>query len=128
MIPTLSWKTPTLSLRVLVRVFWARNSQREGRSLPREGRGPLFQKAIGISVGFSTETTGSLRNPEKRRTQSYEHIRRVSSCGLAPYQITCVCFGFTTAQLRCITIVKYNIKISKDFLYVHKAPPVFFNH
>ena len=53
-----------------VRVFWARNSQREGRSLPREGRGPLFQWDVGISVGFSTGTTGSLRNPETRRTPS----------------------------------------------------------
>ena len=29
----------------------AQNSQREGRSLPREGRGPLFQWDVGISVG-----------------------------------------------------------------------------
>ena len=42
----------------------AQNSQ-------REGRGPLFQWAVGISVWFSTETTGSLRNPETRRTPSY---------------------------------------------------------
>ena len=54
-----------------VRVFCARNSQREGRSLPREGRDHLFQWDVGISVGFSTETTGSLRNPETRRTLSY---------------------------------------------------------
>ena len=47
-----------------VRVFCARNSQREGQSLPREGRDPLFQWDVGINVGFSTETTGSIRNPE----------------------------------------------------------------
>ena len=43
-----------------VRVFCVRNSQREGRSLPREGRDHLFQWDVGISVGFSTGTTGSL--------------------------------------------------------------------
>ena len=42
----------------------AKNLQREGRSLPREGRGPLFQWDVGISVGFFTKTTGSLRNPD----------------------------------------------------------------
>ena len=54
-----------------VRVFCARNSQQEGRSLPRQGRDHLFQWRMGISVGFFTETTGSLRNPETRRTPSY---------------------------------------------------------
>ena len=49
----------------------AQNSQREGRTLPREGRGPLFQWDVGISVGFTTETTGSLRNYKTRRTPSY---------------------------------------------------------
>ena len=42
----------------------AQNSQ-------REGRGPLFQWDAGISVGLSTENTGSIRNPETRRTPSY---------------------------------------------------------
>ena len=37
----------------------AQNLQRVGRSLPREGRCPLFQLNVGCSVGFSTETTGS---------------------------------------------------------------------
>ena len=54
-----------------VRVFCARNSQREGRSLPRQGRNHLSQWDVGISVGFFTETAGSLRNPETRRTPSY---------------------------------------------------------
>ena len=57
--------------RSSVRGFCARNSQREGRSLPRLGRDHLFQWDVGISVGFSTGTTGSLRNPETRRTPSY---------------------------------------------------------
>ena len=48
----------------------AQNSQREGRSLPRQGRDHLFQWDVGISVGFLTETTGSLRNAEIRRTPS----------------------------------------------------------
>ena len=47
------------------------NLQREGRSLPREGRGPLFQRDVGISLGFFTETPGFLRNPKTRRTPSY---------------------------------------------------------
>ena len=55
-----------------VRVFCAQNLQRQGRSLPREGRGSLFQWDLGISVGFFTETTGSLRNPKTRRTPSYD--------------------------------------------------------
>ena len=56
-----------------MRVFCARNSQREGRSLPRHGRDHLFLwDVVGISVGFSTGTTGSLRNPEtRRRTPSF---------------------------------------------------------
>ena len=51
----------------------AQNLQREGRSLPREGRDHLFQWEVGISVGFSTETTGSQRNPETRRNPSYHY-------------------------------------------------------
>ena len=43
----------------------------------REGRGPLFQWNVGISVGFSTETTGPLRNPETRRTPSYTRTRKL---------------------------------------------------
>ena len=71
MIPTLfSWKTPTF-VASSVRVFCARNSQQEGRSLPRKGRDHLFQWGVGISVGFSKETSGSLRNTETRRTPSY---------------------------------------------------------
>ena len=54
-----------------VRVFCARNLQLEGRSLPRQGRDHLFQLDVGISVGFFTETTGSLRNPETRPNPSY---------------------------------------------------------
>ena len=52
-------------------MFCTRNSQREGRSLPKEVQGLLFQCNVGISVGFSTETTGSLCNLESRRTPSY---------------------------------------------------------
>ena len=40
----------------------AQNSQREGRSLPRQGRDHLFQWDVGISVGFLSETTGPLQN------------------------------------------------------------------
>ena len=54
-----------------MRVFCARNSQREGRSRPREVLDHLFQWDVGISVGFSTGTIGSLRNPETRYTPSY---------------------------------------------------------
>ena len=68
MILSLSWQTPTLSFRV----FCARNSQQEGRSLPRQGGDHLTQWDVGISVGFFTDTTGSLRNPETRRTPSYD--------------------------------------------------------
>ena len=46
-----------------VRVFCAQNSQREGRD-------HLFHWDMGISVGFSIETTGPLRNPETRRNPS----------------------------------------------------------
>ena len=49
----------------------AQISKREGRSLSRQGRDHLFQWDVGISVGFFIEITGSLRNPETRRTQSY---------------------------------------------------------
>ena len=71
-IPTLSCQTPIDPLvAISVWVFCARNSQREGRSLPRQGRDHLFQWGMGISVGFFTETTGSLRNTETRRTPSY---------------------------------------------------------
>ena len=62
-----------------MRVFCVRNSQREGRSRPREGRDHLFQWDVGISVGFSAETTGSLRNPETRRTPS--PVSRMVSLG-----------------------------------------------
>ena len=55
-------------------MFCTLNSQREGRSLPRQGRDHLFQWNVGISVGFSTETTGSLRNPETRRGAAYPVI------------------------------------------------------
>ena len=40
------------------------------RSVHR-GQGFLFQWDVGISVGFSKETTGSLRNPKTWRTPSY---------------------------------------------------------
>ena len=49
----------------------AQNPQREARSLPRQGRGHLSQWDDRISVGFFTETTGPLHNPETRRTPSY---------------------------------------------------------
>ena len=52
-----------------VRLFRARISRREGRSLPRQGRDQLFQWGLG-SVWFFTDTTGSLRNPGNRRTPS----------------------------------------------------------
>ena len=67
MIPTLSWKTPTLSLHRTP----AQNLQREGRSHPRESRDHLYQWDVGISAGSSTETTSSQRNPETRRTPSF---------------------------------------------------------
>ena len=51
-------------------LFCAWHSQREGRSLPGQVRDHIFQWDVGISVGFSTGTTGSLRNPESRRTPS----------------------------------------------------------
>ena len=51
--------------------FRAQNSQREGRKLPRQGRDHLFPWEVGISVGFFTETTGTIRNPETRRNPSY---------------------------------------------------------
>ena len=54
-----------------VRVFCPRNSQREGQSLPRHDRDHLSQWDVEISVGFFTETTGSLLNPETRRYPSY---------------------------------------------------------
>ena len=44
--------------------LWTRGSE----SLPRQGRDHLFQWDVG--VGFFTEITGSLRNPEARRTPS----------------------------------------------------------
>ena len=66
-----------------VQAFCARNSQREGRSLQRQGRDHPFQWDVGISVGFFTETIGSLRNPETRRTPPYEQSRRVCK-GLSP--------------------------------------------
>ena len=52
--------------------FRAQNSQ-------REGRGPLFQRDIGISVGFFTETTGSLRDPDTLRTPSYVGVSILES-------------------------------------------------
>ena len=68
-----------------VRVFCARNSQRESRSLPRQGRDHLFQWDGGISAGFFTETTSSLRNPETRRTPSY--ILYVTKLSLADIKL-----------------------------------------
>ena len=41
-----------------------------GRSLQREGRSQVFQWDVWFGVGSSTETAGSLRNPETRRTPS----------------------------------------------------------
>ena len=55
-----------------VRVFCAWNSQREGRSLPRQGRDHLFLGGMGISVGFFTETKSFLLNPGVRRSPSYD--------------------------------------------------------
>ena len=45
--------------------------------MQREGRSPVLQWDVGIGVGSSAETAGSLRNPETRRTPSYEQSRRV---------------------------------------------------
>ena len=53
----------------------AQNSQREGRNLPREGRDHLFLWDDGISVGFFTETTGFLRNPETWRIPRHLYSR-----------------------------------------------------
>ena len=79
LIPTSHWKRwfrPCRGRLVAssVRVFCALNSQREGKSLPQHGRGHLFQWDVGISVWFSTETTGSLRYPETWHTLSYHSI------------------------------------------------------
>ena len=63
--PVVSVKNPTLIPTP------AQNLQREGWSLPRHGRDHPFQWDVGIIVGFFTETTGSLSNPETRRTPSY---------------------------------------------------------
>ena len=54
-----SWRTPHSDPLVASSVHRtpAQNLQREGRSLPPEGRDHLFQWDVGISVGFSTETT-----------------------------------------------------------------------
>ena len=41
----------------------AQNWQREGRSVPRQGRDHIFQWGMVIGVGFFTETTSFLRNP-----------------------------------------------------------------
>ena len=65
--PTLSWKTPTLSLRVSCTELATKGSESA-----TTGSGPLFQWDVGISVGFSTETTGFLPNPWTRRTPSYQ--------------------------------------------------------
>ena len=46
----------------------AQNSQRGGRSLQREVESHVFQWDVWIYVGSSTETVGSLRNPETRRS------------------------------------------------------------
>ena len=46
----------------------------DGQSLPRQCQDHLFQGDVGISVGFFTETTGSLCNPEtRRRAPSYTY-------------------------------------------------------
>ena len=66
-----------------VRVFCARNSQWEGRSLPRQGRDYLSQLDVGICVGFSTETTGSKRNPKTWRTPP-SYVYKSSSADLKP--------------------------------------------
>ena len=58
-----------------VKVYETNNLQRESRSLPREGRDPLFSGMWGSVWGFSTETTGSLRNPETWRTPSYQETK-----------------------------------------------------
>ena len=65
----------------------AQDSQQEGRSLPRQDRDHIFQWDVGISVGVFTETTGSLRNPETRRTPPYEQLRRVLGWGGEMYQM-----------------------------------------
>ena len=49
----------------------AQNSQREGRSLPRQGRDNFSQWGMGIRVGFFTETTSFLRYPGVRGSPSY---------------------------------------------------------
>ena len=59
-IPTLSWQTPTLSLRVLCgcSVHGTRN---ESVGVCHDRVGIIFfQWGMGSSVGFFTETTGSL--------------------------------------------------------------------
>ena len=77
LIPTSHWKRWSRPCRDRLQPsrceFCARNSQREGRSLPRQGRDHLFQWDVGIIVGFSTDTIGSLRNPETRRNPLYEY-------------------------------------------------------
>ena len=71
-----------------VQVFCARNSQREGRILPQQGQNHLFHWDVGISVGFFTETTGSLRNPETRHSPSHKEFpmkRLANLCFLLKY-------------------------------------------
>ena len=71
--PVVADSDPLVASSVLV--LCARNSQREGgRSLPRQGLDHHSQWDVGINVGFFTETTGSLRNPETRHNPSYVHM------------------------------------------------------
>ena len=70
LIPTSHWKwwsrpcrgTLQSSRYDFVRLFRARNSQLEGRSLPRQGRDHLSQWDVWVSVGFFTETTQDMSN------------------------------------------------------------------
>ena len=55
--------------------FRAQNSQREGRSLSRQGRDHFSQWGMGISVGFFTETTTFIRNPGVQRSPSYWYVQ-----------------------------------------------------
>ena len=107
-----------------VRVFCAHNSQREGRSLPWEGRDHLFLWDVGISVGFSTETTGSLRNPETRRTPSCI-VCSITASG--PRIFLCSAVGTKSIILnRNDFLAKGYVEAQDQRSYIWYAPPPVF--
>ena len=82
MIPTLSWQTPTISLRVLCgcSVHGTRN---EKVAVCHNRVGIIFFCGMWGSVwGSFTGTTGSLCNPETRRTPSYVYVKSMLKMSL----------------------------------------------